>query len=93
MKGARFLFFIGLTISLSLLAAGIILIVKASYVIGGVLLALALISFFIMGRYYKKKRKQNQENNIEDCGAVFDCMDCTNLFKKVDCDCTPDYSP
>ena len=87
------MFFIGLTISLSLLATGIVLIVKSSYVIGGVLLALALISFYLMIRYYRKKKKQNQENNYEDCGAVFDCMDCTDLFKKLDCDCTPDCSP
>ncbi|MDN4492742.1 hypothetical protein [Ureibacillus aquaedulcis] len=45
MKEAGFLFFVGLTISLSLLATGIILIIKSSYVIGGSIVALAMISF------------------------------------------------
>lgn len=89
------MFFIGLTISLSLLATGIILIVKSSYIIGGALVAVSMVSFSLMASYYKKKKKKNQTNKYEDSAAgVFDCIDCADVFKKLDCDCdcSPDCS-
>jgi len=85
-----YLFFIGLTISLSLLATGIILIIKSSYIIGGALLALSIILFSLMARYYKKKKQANRYE--ESSAGVFDCIDCADVFKKSDCDCSPDCS-
>lgn len=88
------MFFILLTISLSLLATGIILIMESAYAIGGVLVALAVMSFFVLVSYYKKKKKNNKENIHGDSGAgVWDCVECSDIIpKKLDCDCSPDCS-
>lgn len=90
------MFFLGLTVSLILLVSGIALLVKSSYVIGGILVASGFILFVLLFIHYRsRRRKSGSQNNAWDCAFVPDCdlPDCDMPDCDVpDCDCSPDCS-
>ncbi len=82
------MFFIGLTVFLILLIAGIVLLIEASYLIGSILLGLAIILLILLIRYYRKRnhKKEKSSSDCTDCNsAAIDCPD-FSLMKKMDCD-------
>lgn len=86
------MFFIGLTVFLILLIAGIVLLIEASYLIGSILLGVAIILLIFLIRYYRKRNQKKDKSSSDclDCNSV--TIDCPNSssMKKMDCDCDGD---
>lgn len=83
------MFFVGLSISFILIAIGVVLLLEASYVLGGVLLGIGFLSLILLGIYYSSRRKKNIDCDCFDCAyfASFTDCDCIGRRKGLDCDC------
>jgi len=83
------MFFIGLTFSIILIGVGIVFLVEAAYVLGGILLGIGILSLLSLGVYYSSKRNKKLDCDCMDCSfftAYTDC-DCIGKRKGLDCDC------
>lgn len=86
------MFFIGLTVSLILLLSGIVLLIEASYIIGGLLSGVGIIFLIFMFRYYRNRNRKKEKESLDCFDCNFAGVDCPNLsrMKKMDCDCDGD---
>ncbi|WLR51607.1 hypothetical protein LC040_01510 [Bacillus tianshenii] len=89
------MFFVLLTISITLSVVGLLAIIghksNTDFVIGGVLLAMGLLVIVLTVRKYRKRKNQNSDNGSSwaDC-AMLDCSPVTSGKGKsngLDCDC------
>lgn len=80
------MFFLLFILNSTLIITGLILLMKGSLWVGLSVLFFALITSSLTIRHY---RKRNQKTDSCDPLVGLDCSDATDLFKGLDCDCTP----
>lgn len=86
------MFFIGLTLSLILLLSGVFLLIKASYLIGSILLGSGILLSILLIIFYRNRKRKKEKDGFDclDCNpGAADCMNIPS-FKKMDCDCDGD---
>ncbi|TKC19802.1 hypothetical protein [Robertmurraya kyonggiensis] len=87
------MFFIGLTLSQTILMTGVVLLFLQSYLVGGPVAVLGACASYVLFRFYEKRKKAREKKKksdwISDCCDPLECIDIPSP-KRFDCDCTPD---
>lgn len=80
------MFFLGLTASLVFVIGGAGLLMKGSYLIGGLIFIFGLYCLIHLIHHYTTRRKRRNQEDLGEGIWLADCSD-VRFLKKMDCDC------